>query len=327
MTDTPEAPEGGTGRPRPRPTPRPRAGAARPAPRPRVAGSRRADDDTTTDAAGAVAPAAVPVDPAAGDPAHGDPAPGAAAPGDAAGARRRPAPRSRTVEAAPLPKARPRPPARAATAPAEEAPQEDRAGRRRLTLPRRTGRRTGRGAAPARGRSRVLALVLAVACVLTAAGGGWLLWQRTHPTSVDPAIFDAARSGVEAVYGYDYRDSDGSVQRKLDALTGDLRDQYESDLSSGGIIDTYEQVSATTSYDVLEVGLQQVNQSQDQATLVVFGDYVVQSVNSGTQTAPAGSECTVTDDGAQSCTQTVRVTVLETGDGWKISELTLLTSS
>ncbi|MCO7220041.1 hypothetical protein, partial [Klenkia sp. PcliD-1-E] len=184
-----------------------------------------------------------------------------------------------------------------------------------------------RSAAPSAGRSRTLALVLAVLCVLTAAGGGWLLWQRSHPTSVDPAIFDAARSGVEDVYAYDYRDSDGSVQRKLDALTGDLRDQYESDLSAGGIIDTYEQVSATTSYDVLEVGLQQVNQSQDQATLVVFGQYVVQSVNSGSQTAPAGSECTVTDDGAQSCTQTVRVTVLETGDGWKISELTLLTSS
>ncbi|WP_225232931.1 hypothetical protein, partial [Klenkia terrae] len=185
-------------------------------------------------------------------------------------------------------------------------------------------RKPGR-AAPRRGRT--LALVLALLCVLTAAGGGWLLYQRQHPTSVDPAIFAAARSGVEDVYAYDYQDSDGSVQRKLDALTGDLRDQYESDLSSGGIIDTYEQVSATTSYDVLEVGLQQVNESQDQATLVVFGQYVVQSVNSGTQAAPAGSECTVTDDGAQSCTQTVRVTMLQVDGDWKISELTLLTSS
>ena len=109
--------------------------------------------------------------------------------------------------------------------------------------------------------------------------------------------------------------------------TGELREQYEADLSQGGIIDTYEQVSATTSYEVLEVGLQQVNEAQDTATLVVFGQYVVESVNSGTQAAPAGSECTVTDDGAQSCTQTVRVTVTDVDGEWKISELTLLTTS
>ena len=48
-------------------------------------------------------------------------------------------------------------------------------------------------------------------------------------------------------------------------------DQYEKDLGQGGIIDTYEQVSATTSYEVLDVGLQQVNDAQDTATLVVFG--------------------------------------------------------
>ena len=91
-------------------------------------------------------------------------------------------------------------------------------------------------------------------------------------------------------------------------LTGDLRDQYEKDLTQGGIIDTYEQVSATTRYEVLDVGLQQVNEAQDTATLVVFGQYVVESVNSGTQPAPEGSECQVTPGGAQSCTQTVRVT-------------------
>jgi hypothetical protein len=65
-------------------------------------------------------------------------------------------------------------------------------------------------------------------------------------------------------------------------------------------IDTYGQVSATTSYEVLEVGLQQVNGAQDTATLVVFGQYVVESVNSGEQAAPEGSECLVTPDGAQS---------------------------
>ncbi|SDN64781.1 hypothetical protein SAMN05660199_00494 [Klenkia soli] len=294
--------DGDATRPRPRPTPRPRGAAARPSPRPRVAGSRRAEDEA--DQPDAEAPARRPV----------------------------PAPRARTATPAPLPRNRPRPAAAPAssTVVGTDGAAEDagtRTGRTKGRKTRPTKGRTARSTGAAPRRSRTLALVLALLCVLVAAGGGWLLWQRTHPTSVDPAIFAAARSGVEDVYAYDYQDSDGSVQRKLDALTGDLRDQYESDLSSGGIISTYEQVSATTSYDVLEVGLQQVNDSQDQATLVVFGQYVVKSVNSGTQAAPTGSECTVTDDGAQSCTQTVRVTVLKVDGAWKISELTLLTSS
>jgi hypothetical protein len=184
---------------------------------------------------------------------------------------------------------------------------------------RRTRSRSGTG--------RVTALVLAVLCVLSAAGGGWLLWQRLHPAYVDPGVLTAARSGVEALYGYDYQDSDGSVRRKLDVLTGDLREQYRQDLGQGGIIDTYQQVSATTSYDVLEVGLQQVNGAQDQATVIVFGQYVVKSVNSGSQQAPAGSECQVTAEGAQACTQTVRMTMTKVQGDWKISELTLLTTS
>jgi hypothetical protein len=170
-------------------------------------------------------------------------------------------------------------------------------------------------------------LVLVLLCVLAAAGAGWLLWQRLNPGSVDPSIFAATRSGIEAVYAYDYQDSEGSVQGKLDVLTGDLRDEYERDLAEGGIIDTYEQVSATTRYEVLDVGLQQVNEAQDTATLVVFGQYVVESVNSGDQPAPEGSECQVTPAGAQSCTQTVRVTVIDVAGDWKISELTLLTTS
>ena len=146
---------------------------------------------------------------------------------------------------------------------------------------------------------------------------------------MDSSIFAAARDGVQALYAYDYdyKDSEGSVQGKLDVLTGDLREQYEEDLGQGGIIDTYEQVSATTSYEVLEVGLQQVDDAQDTATLVVFGQYVVQSVNSGDQAAPEGSECLVTPEGAQSCTQTVRVRVVQVDGDWKIDELTLLTTS
>jgi hypothetical protein len=191
------------------------------------------------------------------------------------------------------------------------------------------GRSSGAAGAPVttRRRASALVLVLALLCVLAAAGGGVLLWQRLNPAYVDSTIFSAARSGVQALYAYDYRDSDGSVQRKLDVLTGDLRDQYEKDLGQGGIIDTYEQVSATTSYEVLDVGLQQVNNAQDTATVVVFGEYVVKSVNTGDQTAPAGSECTATAQGGQSCTQTVQVRITKVDGDWKISELTLLTTS
>ena len=182
------------------------------------------------------------------------------------------------------------------------------------------------GTAPGR-RFPALALVLTLLCLAAAAGGGYLLWQRLNPTYVDSSIFAAARDGVQALYAYDYEDSEGSVQGKLDVLTGELREQYEEDLGQGGIIDTYEQVSATTSYEVLEVGLQQVNEAQDTATLVVFGQYVVTSVNSGDQAAPEGSECLVTPEGAQSCTQTVRVRVVQVDGDWKIDELTLLTTS
>ncbi|WP_167760530.1 hypothetical protein [Blastococcus sp. CT_GayMR16] len=189
------------------------------------------------------------------------------------------------------------------------------------------GSKGAAASATARRRAPVLVLVLALLCLLAAAGGGLLLWQRLNPSYVDSTIFSAARSGVQALYAYDYRDSDGSVQRKLDVLTGDLRDQYEEDLGQGGIIDTYEQVSATTSYEVLDVGLQQVNEAQDTATVVVFGEYVVKSVNTGDQAAPEGSECTVTADGGQSCTQTVQVRITRVDGDWKISELTLLTSS
>jgi hypothetical protein len=183
------------------------------------------------------------------------------------------------------------------------------------------------GAARPDRRMPVLALVLALLCLAVAAGDVLLLRQRLQLTHVDSTIFSATRDAVQALYAYDYRDSEKSIEGKLAVLTGDLREQYETDLERGGIIDTYEQVSATTRYEVLDVGLQQVNDAQDTATLVVFGQYVVESVNSGDQEAPEGSECQVTPEGAQSCTQTVQVDVLKVDGEWKISELTLLTTS
>jgi hypothetical protein len=182
-------------------------------------------------------------------------------------------------------------------------------------------------AAPRRSSSRVLALVLALLCLAAAVAGGVLLKQRLSPGYVDSSIFSAARSEVQALYAYDYKDSDGSVKRKLDVLTGDLHDQYKKDLAQGGIIDTYKQVSATTSYQVLDVGLKQVNDAQDTATVVVFGQYVVKSVNTGDKAAPQGSECSVTAAGAQSCTQTVDVRITKVNGDWKISDLTLRTTS
>lgn len=198
-----------------------------------------------------------------------------------------------------------------------------------------TGRRSGprppaaaaAASGPTRGRFPVLVALLAVLCLAAAAGVGFLTWQRQTPSHVDDGIFAAARTSVEDLYAYDYRDSEGSLDRKLDVLTGDLRETYETELSQGGILDTYEQVSATTSYEVLEVGLQQVNEAQDTATVVVFGRYVTKSVTSGNGQAPPGSECEVTPEGEQSCVQTIRVGMVQVDGDWKISELTQLTTS
>ena len=196
------------------------------------------------------------------------------------------------------------------------------------TSGRRTGAPPAAGTAPAaRRRIPALALVLALLCLSAAAGIGVLVWQRLDPRYVDADVLAATRSNVEDLYAYDYRDSESSVRGKLDALTGDLRAQYETDLAEGGIIDTYEQVSATTRYEVTDVGLQQVNDAQDTATLVVFGSYVVQSATTGQEPAPAGSECQVTPEGAQSCVQTLQVRSVRTEGDWRIEELTVLTTS
>ncbi|WP_029433474.1 hypothetical protein [Blastococcus sp. URHD0036] len=181
------------------------------------------------------------------------------------------------------------------------------------TVPARRGRRVG------------LVAVLSVLCLLAAVAAGLLLWQRPDRTYVDPEIFTAAEDSVEAVYRYDYEDSDGSVAGQLDVLTGDLRSQYEAE-AQGALIDTYEQVSATIRYDVRDVAVQQVDEEQDEATLVVFGQLVAKSVNTGTQPAPEGSECVVTADGEQSCVRTVQIRLVHEDDAWKISELTVLTT-
>ena len=174
---------------------------------------------------------------------------------------------------------------------------------------RRPPGRRRRAATAGRRRCPALALVARRCCALAAAAArGLLLWQRLNPSYVDSSIFAATRSGDR-----------GALRLRLPGLRGQRRRASSTSSPAtcasstrrtspqGGIIDTYEQVSATTRYEVLDVGLQQVNEAQDTATLVVFGQYVVESVNSGNQPAPEGSECQVTPEGAQSCTQTVQV--------------------
>jgi hypothetical protein len=271
-----------------RPAPRPRtASTGRPSPRARVAGARRDRDETAS---------------AAAQPTARRTGAGESARADAAGAD------STTLGDAPAP------PPTAESKPASRK-RRVRAAAVREQVPARTR------------RSTAIVAVLATLCLLAAAGTGLLFWQRLHPSSVDTTVFSATRSGVQALYAFDYHDANGSINRKLAVLTGSLRDEYKKDLSQGGIVDTYKQVSATTSYDVLDVGLQQINDAQNAATLVVFGQYVVKSVNTGTQKAPAGSECQATPDGSQSCTQTVKVDLIKVAGVWKIKAVTLITSS
>ena len=128
-----------------------------------------------------------------------------------------------------------------------------RAPRPRRRPPGRAARRAGdaRGAAVPRARRRRplgarRSWLLAVLCLLAAAGGSACLaaaapaLRRPRRSSPRPA------ASVQALYAFDYKDADASIKRKLAVLTGDLRDQYKKDLSQGGIIDTYKQVSATT---------------------------------------------------------------------------------
>jgi hypothetical protein len=235
---------------------------------------------------------------------------------------------------------RPRPAARKATAgsaaPGAKAPASaptSSAPKAATTTEARSRRRSASGA-PARGAAQVrrrrvpvLVLTLVVLCLLAGAAAGFLFWQRLNPTTVDASVFSATESNVQDLYAFDYQDAEGSVERKLDALTGELRQQYETELNQGGILDTYQQVSATVRFDVVDVGLQQINEAQDSATLVVFGQQVLQTVNSGTQPAPEGSECQVTPEGAQSCTYTVQVDTIKVDGEWKINEVSLRTTS
>jgi hypothetical protein len=237
----------------------------------------------------------------------------------------RPSPRPRVAgarrdrdEVAPGPSPRPAPAVEPESS--EQADAERRRPRARRERPAPAAR-----AQEAPRRGPLLLGTLLVLVVAAAAGGSWLLWERLNPSSVRTSVLDGTRDAVEALYAYDYRDSDGSVQGKLAVLTGDLRDQYAKDLEAGSI-DAYEQVSATTRYEIDDIGLKRINEAQDSATVLVFGRYVVDSVTSGEKDAPEGSACEVTPEGAQACTQILRLDVVDTDDGWKIEDYAILAS-
>ncbi len=170
-------------------------------------------------------------------------------------------------------------------------------------------------------------IVLSVLTVLAAAAVTFLVVERaTTPPLVDPELLPAAKDAYAAMYSFDYTDPDGSVENSLAVLTGDLRERFEDDLN-GQVVESYLEVSATTRVDNITVGLQNINAEQTEAVVIAYGTFVVKSVNSGQEPAPEGSECAVTNDGADACVQTLQLN-LELVDGtWLVSNVTTLTES
>ncbi len=168
--------------------------------------------------------------------------------------------------------------------------------------------------------------VLSLLVVLAAVAVTLLVIERiTSPARLDPELLPAAKAAYSAMYSFDYTDPDASVADTLAVLTGDLRAQFKDDLAAD-VVPAYLQVSATTRVDNIRVGLQDVNDEQTQAVVIAYGTFVVKSVNSGQQAAPQGSECAVTDDGADACVQTLRLNLELVDRTWLVSAVTTLTT-
>ena len=180
---------------------------------------------------------------------------------------------------------------------------------------------------PQRRRVNLALSVLSLLAVVAAVAVTLLVIERvTTPPRLDPDLLPAAEAAYSAMYSFDSTDADASVADTLAVLTGDLRAQFEDDLAAD-VVPAYLEVSATTRVDNIRVGLQDVNDEQTEAVVVAYGMFVVKSVNSGQEAAPAGSECAVTDDGADACVQTLRLN-LELVDGtWLVSAVTTLTTA
>lgn len=188
--------------------------------------------------------------------------------------------------------------------------------------PRRLQRRAQR-----RSRVSLVLVVLSVLTVLAAVAVTLLVVQRVNtPPGLDPELLPAAADAYSAMYTFDYTDPDGSTAASLAVLTGDLRTQFEQDLNDQ-VVQSYLDVSATTRVDNITVGLQAINDEQTQAVVIAYGTFVVKSVNSGQQASPAGSECAVTDDGADACVQTLQLNLDKVDGTWLVSAVTTLTTS
>jgi len=162
-----------------------------------------------------------------------------------------------------------------------------------------TARRQRRSAQPT--RINLLLVVLSVLTLLAGVAVAILVVERvTTPPRVDPALLPAAADAYSAMYSFDYTDPDGSVEATLAVLTGDLRAQFQADLDAQ-VVPSYLEVSATTRVDNITVGLQSVNDDQSEAVVIAYGTFVVKSVVSGQPGTPEGSECAVTEDGAEAC--------------------------
>lgn len=112
----------------------------------------------------------------------------------------------------------------------------------------------------------------------------------------------------------------------LDVLTGELRDQFETDLDAQ-VVPSYLEVSATTRVDNITVGLQSINDEQTEAVVVAYGMFVVKSVVSGQQGSPEGSECAVTPQGEDACVQTLQLNLDKVDGTWLVNAVTTITTA
>jgi len=320
MADLPEEPT-----PRPRPRPGPRVAGRRQRVAPRGADQEQSPSDKASSAERAPDAAPMPKRPSPPRTAATRAAAVQAAAAKAAAARRT-ASKAVATPTASKPAAK-RPGSKAAAGkiatPAGRGAATTATGSKKPALAS-TARRT-RLRAARKQRVNLTLVVLSVLTVLAAAAVTLLIVERaTTPPHLDPELLPAAKDAYAAMYSFDYTDPDGSVANSLDVLTGELRARFEQDLN-GQVVESYLEVSATTRVDNITVGLQSINDQQTEAVVVAYGTFVVKSVNSGQQDSPEGSECAVTNDGADACVQTLQLN-LELVDGtWLVSNVTTLT--
>ena len=238
----------------------------------------------------------------------------------------RPAPRARRAS----PARGPASPAAAATATRPRRRRRRRAGRSRARPARRrrhreARRRRPRPRAPRATRRRrpprprrrpgspppvpALALVLALLCLAAAAGGGLPALAAAEPHLrglVD--LRRRPRRRARRSTPTTTRTPRAASQGKLDVLTGDLREQYEEDLGAGR---DHRHLRAGVGDDQLRGARRRAAAGQrgpghrHPRRLRAVRRRVGEQRRPGRR--PEGSECQVTPEGAQSCTQTVQV--------------------